>query len=145
MSAVMQDKGGMERAEYFHWDEMAMQWNANNFGEVHDWLGERWNFLIQSSPLGQDDPDAKFFQGLAYVALAFYFTQNFNQEGAAVMAEDALKVLPKFSPVYHGIHVNPIIEDIQVLLPYLQGIATDAACPMKPFGYNKLKYDVAIT
>lgn len=143
MSAVLQDRGGMARSEYFHWDELGMLWDANNFGGVHDWLGERWNFLIQSSPLGNRDHDAKFFQGLAYAALAFYFTQNFNQEGAALMVDDALEVLPQFGPVCHGIHVDPIIDSLLTLRPLLQGIAPDAACPLQPFACHKLKYDAA--
>lgn len=143
MSAVLPDRGGMERAEYFHWDEMALLWDASNFGGVHDWLGERWNFLIQSSPLGNADPDARLLQGLAYAALAFHFTRHFNQEGAALMVEDALEVLPQCGPVCHGMHLDPIIENLQTLRPLLQDIASDAACPLQPFVCHKLEYDVA--
>lgn len=124
----------------FAWDELELLWNANNFGAVHDWLGERWNHLIQSRPAGQEDPDALFLQGLAFAALAFHFTQNHNQDGAALLADDALAVLPQFVPVYRGMNVVPVLETLNALRPLLDGLEREADCPMQPFVFNKLKY-----
>jgi hypothetical protein len=131
----------MNRAEYFHWDELALLWDANNFGGVHDWLGERWNYLIQSSPDGEKDPDARFLQGLAFAALALYFIQNHNQEGASLLLEDALEVLPDFLPRYRGVHVAPVLETLEILRPLLAGLEPEAECPLKPFMFNKFHYE----
>lgn len=122
------------------WDELELLWNANQFGAVHDWLGERWNHLIQTRPGGHDDPDAQFLQGLAFAALAFHFTQNHNQDGAALLADDALAVLPRFVPSHQGIEIAPVLETLHALRPLLEGLQHDAACPMQPFAFNKLAY-----
>ncbi len=126
----------------FAWDELALLWDGNNFGAVHDWLGERWNHLIQTRPGGHEDPDAQFLQGLAFAALAFYFTQNHNQDGAALFAEDALSMLPRFLPAYRGLEMAPVLEALNTLLPLLDGLVHEAACPMQPFVFNKLTYQV---
>ena len=126
----------------FAWDELELLWNGNNFGAVHDWLGERWNHLIQTRPGGHEDPDAQFLQGLAFAALAFHFTQNHNQDGAALLAEDALAILSRFLPVCHGVEVAPILETLNTLLPLLEGLDHEADCPMQPFACNKLAYQV---
>ncbi|OIP15996.1 MAG: hypothetical protein AUK53_03700 [Betaproteobacteria bacterium CG2_30_59_46] len=126
----------------FAWDELALLWNANNFGAVHDWLGERWNTLIQTRSKGQEDPDAQFLQGLAFAALSFHFTQNHNQDGAALLAEDALAMLPRFLPVYCGLEIAPVLETLNTLLPQLVWLEHDADCPMQPFVFNKLVYQV---
>ncbi|BCB27413.1 hypothetical protein SKTS_22990 [Sulfurimicrobium lacus] len=126
----------------FAWDELELLWNANNFGAVHDWLGERWNYQIQTRPAGHEDPDAQFLQGLAFAALAFYFTQNHNQDGAALLAEDGLARLARFLPVYRGLEVAPVLETLHTLRPLLEGLEHEADCPMQPFVFNKLAYQV---
>ncbi|PWB51978.1 MAG: DUF309 domain-containing protein [Nitrosomonadales bacterium] len=126
----------------FAWAELELLWNSNNFGAVHDWLGERWNHLIQTRPGGHDDPDAQFLQGLAFAALAFHFTQNHNQDGAALLAEDAIAKLTGFLPSYRGVEVKPVLETLDILLPLLGGLEHDADCPMQPFVFNKLTYQV---
>jgi hypothetical protein len=126
----------------FAWDELELQWNGNNFGAVHDWLGERWNHLIQTRPEGIEDPDARFLQGLAFAALAFHFTQNHNQDGAALLAEDAVAKLTGFLPAYRGVEVASVLETLNALLPLLEGLDHEADCPMQPFVFNKLAYQV---
>lgn len=126
----------------FAWDELALLWDGNNFGGVHDWLGERWNRLIQTRPGGHEDPDARFLQGLAFAALAFHFTQNRNQDGAALLTDDALRVLPSFLPAYGGVEVAPVLETLNVLRPLLNGLEPEADCPLQPFFFNKLVYQV---
>lgn len=126
----------------FAWDELALLWDGNNFGAVHDWLGERWNHLIQTRPEGHEDPDAQFLQGLAFAALAFHFTQNHNQDGAALLAEDALALLPRFLPAWRGVEIAPVLETLNTLLPLLEGLGHAADCPMQPFVFNKLAYQV---
>ncbi|HUX62256.1 hypothetical protein [Sulfuricella sp.] len=126
----------------FAWDELALLWDGNNFGAVHDWLGERWNHLIQTRPGGHEDPDAQFLQGLAFAALAFHFTQNHNQDGAALLAEDALAMLPRFLPSCRGVEIAPVLENLNTLLPLLEGLDHEADCPMQPFVFNKFSYQV---
>ncbi|RZI40418.1 DUF309 domain-containing protein [Herbaspirillum sp. HC18] len=133
--------GGMNHG--FAWDELALLWNGNNYGGVHDWLGERWNHLIQSRPEGHDDKDARFLQGLAFAALAFHFAQSRNLEGAALLADDALNVLPAYLPAYRGVQVDPVIETLTALRPLLDGLAQDAECPMPPKNFNKLSYQLS--
>lgn len=120
-----------------------MLWNAGDFRGVHDWLGLRWNQLIQSTLNGNGDTDARFLQGLAFAALSFHFTQNQNQDGAALLADDALRSLPAFQPSYRGVEVAPILETLHALRPLLDGLAPEADCPMRPFAFNPLVYKEA--
>ncbi|NMM29203.1 MAG: DUF309 domain-containing protein [Glaciimonas sp.] len=126
----------------FAWDELALLWNGNNFGGVHDWLGERWSHFTQVRSDGIDDMDARFLQGLAFAALALHFTQNRNQEGAALLADDALSVLPQFLPAYRGLKVAPVMETLAALRPLLDGLQSDAECPIRPLVFNKLSYQM---
>ncbi len=125
---------------YYPWHQLASLWDRNDFGGVHDWLGARWNQLIQERPQGHDDPDARFLQGLAYAALALHFTQHHNQDGARLMAEDAVRVLSTYQPAYAGVAVVPVIESIRALQPCLAGIDNDADCPMQPLRYAPFQF-----
>ncbi len=124
----------------FAWGELAALWDAGDFRGVHDWLGLRWNHLIQTRPAGHEDRDARFLQGLAFAALAFHFTQNGNQDGAAMMVDDALRVLPDYSPSYRGVEVGPVLDTLRILRPMLDGLAPEDDCPMQPFTFNPLSY-----
>lgn len=130
----------MDSSQYFRWQELAPLWDSYNFGAVHDWLGERWNHIIQSSAQGDDDRDALFLQALAFAGLAMHFTRDRNQDGALLLADDALALLPRFLPVYHGMDVAPVIESLKLLRPLLEGIDPEADCPLQPFVCNKLKF-----
>lgn len=127
-------------SDAFAWDELAPLWNGNHFGAVHDWLGARWSRLTQLCCAGMDDPDARFLQGLAFAALALHFTQHRNQEGAALLADDALAVLSAFRPAHRGLAVAPLIATLARLRPLLDGVAPDAECPMCPLVFDKLSY-----
>lgn len=122
------------------WSEVAALWNANELGGLHDWLNQRWSRLIRNSVLGFSDPEAEFLQALAFATLALYFTQNHNQEGALMMADDAVISLAKFMPRFMGVEVEPIVTTLTELRPKLVGIAPDAECPEWPFTYAKFKY-----
>lgn len=124
----------------FAWAELAACWNAGDFREVHDWLGLRWNYLIQTRPGGHEDKDARFLQALAFAALAFHFTQNQKQEGAALVADDALSMLPAYLPSYRGLDVAPVIASLSALRPLLEGLAPEDDCPMRPFTFKRLSY-----
>lgn len=115
------------------WKEVAALWNSNDLAVLHDWLNERWSRLIRNSVLGSRDPEAEFLQGLAFATLAFFFTQNQNQEGALLLIDDAVMALAKFQPRYLGVHVAPIVDGLQELRPMLAGLAPDADCPIFPF------------
>ncbi len=123
------------------WNELDHHWNNNDFGAVHDWLNERWAQIVKSSPIGDKDPDARFMQGLAYAALALFFTQDHNQESARLFLDDALMVLPQYAPSHMGVRVEPILETLHTLRPAIALLAADAECPFQPFVYNKLIFD----
>ncbi|MBI5262726.1 MAG: DUF309 domain-containing protein [Bradyrhizobium sp.] len=124
----------------FAWAELADFWDAGDFRAVHDWLGLRWNHLIQTRPGGHADKDARFLQALAFAALAFHFTQNQKQDGAALVADDALSMLPGYLPLYRGLDVAPVIATLSTLRPLLEGLAPEDDCPMRPFTFNRLSY-----
>lgn len=126
--------------EPFAWDELAVLWDAGDFSGVHDWLGLRWNHLIQTRPSGHNDPDARFLQGLAFAALCFHFTQNQKQDGAALLADDAMVALTSFRPAHRGVVVAPILETLSILRPLLNGLDPEDDCPMRPFIFNRLVY-----
>lgn len=124
----------------FAWWELAILWDAGDFHGVHDWLGLRWSHLIQSRPGGHADRDASFLQGLAFAALAFHFTQNQKQDGAVLMADDALAMLPGYLPAYRGLAVEPVLATLRELRPRLDGLDAEDECPMHPFVFNRLQY-----
>lgn len=124
----------------FDWSEVAVLWNSNDLGALHDLLNERWSRLIRNSVLGTCDPEAELLQALAFATLALFFTQNHNQEGALLMLDDALVVLGKYRPAYMGLRIEPVYGHLQELRPLLAGLAPDAECPLLPFLLPKLEY-----
>lgn len=122
------------------WAEAAELWDNNDLGALHDWLNERWSRLIRNSMLGTKDPEAEFLQGLAFAALALFFTQNRNQEGALLMIDDAQMALARYRPRFLGVELDPILDTLQALRPLLAGLAPDAECPLYPFVYPKFGY-----
>jgi hypothetical protein len=116
----------------YPWDELATLWTRNEFGGVHDWLGARWNRLIQERPEGHADRDAAFLQGLAFAALAFHFTQSRNQDGARLLADDALRALEPYVPAYAGIALEPVLDSVRLLRSRLDGLEDEADCPVPP-------------
>jgi hypothetical protein len=128
-------------SEHFAWHELAFLWNANDLPAVHDWLNERWSALVRNRVGGEADPEAQFLQALAFAALALHFTQSRNQEGAALMLADALVALARFRPSYLGVRIDPILDTLKALQPFLVGLAPEAECPLRPFVYNKLELE----
>lgn len=143
MNGTASDAPAVPLCDPFAWGELAVLWDAGDFRGVHDWLGLRWNHLIQSRPAGHADRDARFLQGLAFAALTFHFTQNQKQDGAALMADDALAMLPNYLPAYRGLEVEPVLATLRVLRPLLDGLDPEDDCPMQPFVFNRLKYGKA--
>lgn len=127
----------------YRWDELARLWSENEFGAVHDWLGERWNRLVQERVDGHADRDALFLQGLAFAALAFHFTQSHNQEGARILADDALRVLPGYSPSYAGVAVAQVLDAVRSLRSRLEGVEDEAPCPVAPRDLTAFTYEVS--
>lgn len=122
------------------WSEVAILWNSNDLGTLHDWLNERWSRLVRNSVLGQKDPEAEFLQALAFATLALFFTQNHNQDGALLMLDDALIALGKYRPRFLGVEVDPVVGALQELRPLLVALAPDDPCPLYPFVYPKFEY-----
>jgi hypothetical protein len=83
---------------------------------------------------------ARFLQGLAFAALSLHFTRHHNQQGAVLLADDALRVLPDFLPAYRGLGVAPVLASVQRLRPLLDGIDPEADCPMQPFVCDELQH-----
>lgn len=126
---------------HFAWHELAFLWNSNDLAAAHDWLNERWSALVRNRVGGHADPEAQFLQALAFAVLALHFTQRRNQEGAALMAADALVALARFRPSYLGVRIDPILDTLKALQPLLVGLASDAECPLRPFAYNRLELE----
>ena len=129
-----------DEAVSYDWEELAGLWNRNELGQVHDWLNQRWSELVQTRLLGHADPEARFLQGLAFAALALFFIQNRNQEGALLVLDDALVMLQKYRPAFLGVCVDPILDTLNELRPLLAGLAPDAECPLQPFVFKKFEY-----
>lgn len=123
------------------WDELETYWNNNNFRAVHDWLNARWANIVKTSPTGDKDPDARFLQGLAFAALALYFTQHYDQESAKLFIDDALMVLPLYKPAHMGIMVEPVLETLHTLRPAIALLGANDPCPFQPLVYNKLMFE----
>lgn len=121
------------------WEPFAALWNANDLAAAHDWLNERWSRLVRNSLLGTADPEAEFLQALAFAALALFFTQNRNQEGARLVLDDALVALVKYRPAFLGLRVDPIVASLEELRPLLAGLAAEDDCPLFPFTYPRLE------
>lgn len=131
------DRGVLTRID---WKDVAVMWNSNDLGTLHDWLNARWARVVRNSVIGTRDPEAEFLQGLAFATLALFFTQNRNQEGALLMIDDAQMALAGYRPRFLGVHVDPILGGLQELRPLLVGLAPDAECPLYPFVYPKFEY-----
>jgi len=121
------------------WGPFAALWNANDLAAAHDWLNERWSRLIRNSLLGAADPEAEFLQAIAFATMAFFFTQNRNQEGARLVLDDALVALAKYRPAFLGVRVDPIVAGLDELRPLLAGLAAEDDCPLFPFAYPKFE------
>jgi len=122
------------------WEQFAALWNGNDMAAAHDWLNQRWAILVANRIRGQEDPEARFLQGIAFATLALFFTQNGNQEGALLMLDDALVWLGRYRPRFLGVEVAPILDSLQELRPMILGLAPDAECPMQPFVYRRFEY-----
>ncbi len=128
----------------YDWDELRALWSARDFGAVHDWLGERWSRLIQERPEGNADRDAAFLQGLAFAALSFHFARSKNQDGARILAEDALRVLSAYEPAHAGVALAPLLESVRELRVRLQGLDSDAECPLQPHAFACFSLNPAV-
>jgi hypothetical protein len=122
------------------WEPFAALWNANDLAGAHDWLNGRWSRLIRNSLLGTADPEAEFLQALAFATLAFFFTQNRNQDGARLVLDDALVALMKYRPAFLGVRIDPIVAALEDLRPLLAGLAAEDDCPLFPFVYPKFEF-----
>lgn len=123
----------------YDWEELAALWDGNDLRAVHDWLNARWSQLVSTRLLRDEDPDARFLQGLAFAALALHFTQVENQEGALMMLDDALVFLTPYAPSHQGVAVEPILQSLEELRPLLVGLPPQAPCPVQPFVYRKFR------
>lgn len=129
---------------HYDWEELAELWDGNDFRAVHDWLTCRWGDLVKTRVLRDEDPGARFLQGLGFAALALYFTQNANQEGALLMIDDATVWLSRYLPSHEGVAVEPVVQTLAELRPLLVGLPPLAQCPMQPFVYRKFRLTRAV-
>jgi len=122
------------------WDEFAALWNANEMAAAHDWLNLRWSRRVETRVAGAADPQARFVQGLAFAALALYFTQAGKQDGALLMLDDALIALGPYRPAFLGVQVDPVLATLQELRPTIASLAPDAEYPGFPFVYRRFEH-----
>ena len=127
-------------ADGHDWEALAALWDSNDLQAVHDWLNVRWSTLVETRVAGHLDPEAQFLQGLAFAALALYFAQCRNQDGALLMLDDSLVTLMRFRPEFLGVRVDPVIDTLQELRPTIVGLAPDAEFPVFPFVYRRFEY-----
>jgi hypothetical protein len=120
------------------WGELQHFWNAGDFGLVHDWLNDRWAHLVKDRMGGDKDQDARFMQGLAFAALALHFTQTANQDGARLLLDDALMVLPQYSPSHLGVMVEPVLETLHNLRPIIAPLGANDEYPYQHLDFKKL-------
>lgn len=127
------------RGARFDWHALAEMWDGNRMREAHDWLNERWTYIVRHRPGGHGDPDARFLQGLAFAVNALYFTQNANQDGALLMLDDALVQLGGFRPAFLGVSVEPILDTLHALRPTIVALGPSDEFPIQPFVYRKFE------
>lgn len=120
------------------WGELQNLWNNGDFDEVHDWLNERWATLVRDKQGADKDGDARFMQGLAFAAMALHFAQTANQEGARLLLDDALMVLPQFAPAHLGIMVEPVLETLHNLRPVIALLGANDEYPYPHLDFNKM-------
>ena len=123
----------------YDWEELALLWNVTDFRAVHDWLNVRWSGLVQSRVLRDEDPDARFLQGLAFAALALHFTESGNHEGARMMMDDAQVFLAPFVPSHEGVAVEPVLDMLAQLRSTLAGLPLDAPCVLQATEARKFR------
>lgn len=97
------------------WDELQEMWSRGDFQGAHDWLNAHWSAEVKDLPDGDRQPQARFLQGLAFVALAFHFALAQNRESTGLFVHDGLRVLPAFEPAYGGIQVTPLVDALAEL------------------------------
>lgn len=121
------------------WHELAALWDRNHMLAAHEWLNERWSFIVRSRPGGHRDPDAQLLQGIAFAVNALHFAQNGNQEGALLMLDDALLMLARFRPSFLGVSVEPIIDTLQEIRPTIVALRPHDDFPGHIFVYRKFE------
>jgi hypothetical protein len=59
------------------------------------------------------------------------------------MIDDALMILPLYTPSHQGVRVEPVLETLHTLRDAIALLGPDEECPFQPFVYNKLIIDRA--
>jgi predicted metal-dependent hydrolase len=77
---------------------------------------EAWESVWLQAP----EPEKTFLQGLIQVTAAFHHWQRNNRLGAELLLQAALRRLAKYPPVFGGIRVGPLRDEIRERLQVLE-------------------------
>lgn len=84
------------------------EFNRQYFFEAHDLWEELWNETTGEPRL--------FYQGLIQTAVGFYHLSNSNYKGACSQFGKALAKLEKYTPSFHSINTQYLVENTRVCL-----------------------------
>ena len=90
------------------------EFNQQQFYACHDTLEAIW---IEAPEL-----DKKFYQGVLQVAVGCYHLSNNNWRGAVILLGEAVRRLCDYQPTHHGIDVELLLQQSNLLLQALQQI-----------------------
>jgi len=95
--------------------EWARLLDEGSYFEAHEVLEGRW--------LCADEPEKTFLKGLIHVAVALHHHQRGNKHGARVKYQSAQRYLEPYRPIYRGIDLASLIDQLQ---PYFETLLTPA-------------------
>ncbi len=107
----------MPQGMKFDWSEGALAeglrlYDAGEFFTAH----EEWESVWLTSP----EPEKTFLQGLIQVTAAFHHLRCDNRLGTVLLLQGALRRLDQYPPMFGGISVNLLREDIRDRLRMLE-------------------------
>jgi uncharacterized protein len=88
------------------------EFNQQQFYDCHDTLEAIW--------VEAPEVDKRFYQGILQVAVGCYHLSNDNLRGAIILLGEAIRRLCDYQPVYEGVNVELLLEQVSQLLQALQ-------------------------
>jgi predicted metal-dependent hydrolase len=88
------------------------EFNQQQFYDCHDTLEAIW--------VEAPEVDKRFYQGILQVAVGCYHLSNDNLRGAIILLGEAVRRLCDYQPVYEGVNVELLLEQVSQLLQALQ-------------------------
>ena len=88
--------------------------NRRYYWETHEVLEKLW--------LNENGPPKLFYQGVIQAAASLYHVLNSNPKGLIKLAQDSIDKLKKYSPYYHSIPVDPLVESLETYIQQAKDI-----------------------